>query len=91
MTSCKDSANIDSGVFATDEIPQELPIPFKPELVPDNYLIHRGVFSNDLEEYYFTISDSAFANFSIKVNKRLMVDGLSQKMLFSIANTATMG
>lgn len=46
------------------------PINFKKELVQENKIIHRGVFSPDLQEYYFTISDKTFINFDIFLIKR---------------------
>ena len=52
------------------------PIPLQPELVPAGQLIHRGIFSNDLQEYYFTVSDTAFAKFDVLVSK--YVDGTWQ-------------
>lgn len=55
-------------VFLSDKPPTNIPILFKPELIPKNQLIHRGVFSNDLNAYYFTISDTNFARFDIKVS-----------------------
>jgi len=60
----------DQNIFLTPAIPSELPIPFKPELVEDNTIVHRGVLSNDLSEYYFTVSDTTFSNFDIKVSKK---------------------
>lgn len=41
------------------------PVIFKPELVLEEFIIHRAVFSNDLETYYYVVSDSNFANFNI--------------------------
>lgn len=55
----------------SSELPEEAPpgdspISFLPELVGDSLIIHRGIFSNDLETYYYTVSDQAFSNFTIK-------------------------
>ena len=56
--------------YLVEEIPEMKPLPFLPDLVSDKYLIHRGVFSNDLSEYYFTISDKQFQQFDVKVIKK---------------------
>ncbi len=56
--------------YLTEDVPETKPLPFLPDLVSDEYLIHRGVFSNDLSEYYFTISDRQFQQFDIKVIKK---------------------
>ena len=50
-----------------------VPLPYHPELVPKGKIVHRGIFSNDLKQYYITISDTAFSNFSVLVSQQ--VDG----------------
>lgn len=52
-----------------DEIPNNIPFEFKQNLVPENKLIHKGMFSPDLKEYYYTISDSSFEKFDVFVVK----------------------
>ncbi len=52
--------------FLTNDIPFDEPLIFKPELVPDSMLIHSGIFSPDLNEYYFTLSDKDFTSFTVK-------------------------
>lgn len=53
-----------------DQIPDSKPLHFKKELVPDNKIIHRGIFSPNLEEYYFTISDKNYTHFEVLVIKK---------------------
>ncbi|NMM47696.1 TolB family protein [Marinigracilibium pacificum] len=56
--------------FLTEKVPDSTPLEFKPELIPDNKIIHKGIFSPDLKEYYFTISDTSFENFDVyKIEK----------------------
>jgi Tol biopolymer transport system component len=62
--------NNDRDLFLTAAIPSEVPILFKPELIEDNTIVHRGIFSNDFNEYYFTVSDNTFSNFDIKISKK---------------------
>jgi Tol biopolymer transport system component len=57
-------------VFLTTAIPSEVPITFNTELVEANTIVHRGIFSNDLSVYYFTISDTSFSHFDIKMSKK---------------------
>lgn len=52
--------------FLTSDVPYDKPLVFKPELIPEGMLIHSGIFSPDLEEYYFTLSDKDFTSFTVK-------------------------
>ncbi|MFC4635321.1 hypothetical protein ACFO3O_15535 [Dokdonia ponticola] len=63
LQSCK--PNNELSVFLTAAVPGDIPIEFKEELIPENKIIHRGVFSPDLEHYYYTISDTSFQNFDV--------------------------
>ncbi|MEM0931371.1 MAG: hypothetical protein AAGJ12_02820 [Bacteroidota bacterium] len=51
--------------FLTEDIPNNLPIDFKKEITPENKIIHKGIFSPDLKEYYYTLSDKDFENFDV--------------------------
>ncbi len=51
--------------FLKEVVPGTRPVVFKKDLVPSDKLIHRGIFNPDLNEYYFTLSDSNFRNFDI--------------------------
>ena len=53
--------------FLTNEIPSEEPVAFLPNIIPEGKLIHKGIFSPDLENYYYTISDTSFQQFDIYV------------------------
>lgn len=55
--------------FLTEEIPNNIPLEFKQNLVPKNKLIHKGIFSPNLKEYYYTISDNNFEKFEVFVIK----------------------
>lgn len=52
-----------------EEIPKNIPLIFKQNIVPTNKLIHKGILSLDLKEYYYTISDFQFDNFDVFVIK----------------------
>ncbi len=56
--------------YLTRETPGDSPIPFMPEIVPDGKLIHSGIFSPDLNEYYYTISDHGFTEFDVFVIRK---------------------
>ncbi|WP_157972950.1 TolB-like translocation protein [Aureibaculum luteum] len=56
--------------FLNEKIPNNIPIAFKQNLIPHNKLIHKGIFSPDLQEYYYTISDKNFEKFEVFVIKR---------------------
>ncbi|TRX62582.1 hypothetical protein FNH22_00360 [Fulvivirga sp. M361] len=57
--------------YFVDKVPGDFPIAFKPELVPKDVLIHRGIFSPDMNEYYYTISDKNFSGFDVKCIKKI--------------------
>ncbi|PNW28714.1 hypothetical protein BKP44_07295 [Formosa algae] len=88
--SCKKENDITKMQFLTDNIPSHIPFEFKQNLVPENKLIHKGIFSPDLNEYYYTISDSNFEKFEVFVIKKIAGNGLNQRKLSSavhITNT----
>ncbi|WP_408041651.1 TolB-like translocation protein [Tenacibaculum amylolyticum] len=63
--SCKKDLDNPLKIFLTSEIPSNTPIPFKQDLVPTDKLIHKGMFSPDLQEYYYTVSDKKFEKFDV--------------------------
>ena len=56
--------------FLINKIPNNSPIEFKQDLVPYNKLIHKGIFSPNMDEYYYTISDKKFEQFDVYVIKK---------------------
>jgi len=68
FTHCKNrtqSMQTDQERFLTTEIPNQIPLVFKPSLTPAGKIIHRGVFSPDFKEYYYTISDKQYQQFDV--------------------------
>lgn len=57
--------------FLTEQIPDSKPIVFKEDLIPDDKLIHKGIFSPDFEAYYYTISDKNFEKFDVYVIRKV--------------------
>lgn len=55
--------------FTADSIPKI----FNPSIHSENQLIHKGIFSPDMTEYYFTLSDKNFQHFDVYSAK--LVDG----------------
>jgi Tol biopolymer transport system component len=70
VLSCKNENDNTKIQFLTDEIPSNIPFEFKQNIVPENKLIHKGIFSPDLKEYYYTISDKSFEKFEVFVIKK---------------------
>ncbi|MBW1294833.1 TolB family protein [Aquimarina litoralis] len=56
--------------FLTEKVPDEIPLDFKQDLIPNNKIIHKGIFSPDLREYYYTISNKNFENFTVYVIRK---------------------
>ena len=67
LIGCNNNSEIENKklTYLADKIPDLEPIEFKKDLVQTNQLIHRGVFSPDFEEYYYTISDTSFEHFDV--------------------------
>jgi len=68
--SCKKEVDKNKLRFLVNEIPNYIPLDFKKDLIPDDMLIHKGLFSPNLEEYYYTLSDKNFEQFDIYVTKK---------------------
>lgn len=69
LVACQ-TPNYEDSFFLTEHLPGDQPLPFNSSLVPEHSIIHRGVFSNDLEQYYMAISDTAYSNFTVLVSNR---------------------
>ena len=50
--------------------PGEDPIPFEESIIPSGKLIHSGILSPDLQQYYFTLSDKDSQHFDVMVCER---------------------
>ncbi len=64
LSSCNEKSALNE--YLTERTPDHIPLPYMPELIPEGVLIHSGVLSPDLNEYYFTISDKSFRKFDVK-------------------------
>ncbi|MEM7109072.1 MAG: hypothetical protein AAF519_12665 [Bacteroidota bacterium] len=67
LMSCQNQNELANMQFLTEDVPKDVPLGFKDDVVPNNQLIHRGIFSPDLGEYYYTLSDKNFENFEVYV------------------------
>ena len=70
LLSCKNEIEKTKMEFLTKETPSKEPIVFKENLTPKNKLIHKGIFSPNLQEYYYTISDKNFDDFEVYTIKK---------------------
>lgn len=68
--SCENKIENNKVKFLVNEVPNDIPIDFKQQLIPDNQLIHKGIFSPNLDAYYYTISDKNFEQFNVYVIKK---------------------
>ncbi len=55
-----------SELYLTQDIPLDIPKPFLPVGPQDGFITHQGVFSPDYGNYYFTVSDPGFSQFTVK-------------------------
>ena len=63
--SCKNETEHFEMTFLTKDIPKNIPIEFRAGIIPDDKMIHKGIFSPDYKEYYYTISDKTFKKFDV--------------------------
>lgn len=70
ILSCKNEMENSKVKFLVNKIPNNTPIEFKQDLIPYNKLVHKGIFSPNLDEYYYTISDKKFEQFDVYVIKK---------------------
>lgn len=50
-----------------EEPPKGMPLPFKPELIPEGMIIHSGSFSPDLNAFFYTLSDARYERFDVYI------------------------
>jgi hypothetical protein len=67
MLSCINNSQNYSEIFLTEITPTDLPIEFMSHLIPSDKIVHKGIFSSDLNEYYYTLSDKGFKQFDVYV------------------------
>ena len=77
--------------YLTTAIPGNTPIEFRESYIPDDKLIHKGIFSPDLEEYLYTISDKGFEQFDVYVIKKQNGEWSKPEKAFLIVTTVNMG
>ena len=63
--SCENQNQKTKMQFLVKEVPSNIPIEFKDGLIPENKMIHKGIFSPDLNEYYYILSDKNFEGFEV--------------------------
>ena len=80
--SCKNEIENTKIQFLTKITPDDIPIEFRQDLIPQNKLIHKGMFSPDLQEYYYTISDKNFEKFDVFVIEKNNNNWSSPKKAF---------
>jgi len=84
--SCKNEVKNTKMEFLKEQVPSKDPIEFKRHLIPKNKVIHKGMFSPDLQEYYYTISDKNFQNFEVYIiNKNNETWSKPEKAFFNSA------
>jgi len=57
--------NIEQEQYLGEYRPIDEPLLFKSELIPSNQLAHAGVFTPDMNEYYYTLSNANFSQFTV--------------------------
>lgn len=67
-----------------EKAPNQTPIPFKPELIPQDKIIHRGIFSPDHQRFYYVISTPDYRKFDVKaIQKQGVSWSLPQDAFFN--------
>ena len=73
---CKGGIENNTLQSLTGVIPADTPIVFRESLVPNDKIIHKGIFSPDMKQFFYTVSDKNFENFNVFVTRKLK-DGWS--------------
>ena len=69
LLGCSSEPDSSKLLSTVKETPKAIPIDFKKELIPKDKLIHKGIFSPDFQEYYYTLSDKGYHQFDVYVIK----------------------
>ena len=80
--SCGYNSYDNKNVFLTASTPSDIPEEFMPHLIPSEKLIHKGVFSPDLNEYYYTLSDKEYKKFDVFVIQKSNKEWSAPKRAF---------
>ena len=70
LSACINNSTNQKMVFLTENIPSINPIEFNTFKLTNDQIIHKGIFSPDLTEYYFTVSDANFKQFDVYRQKK---------------------
>ncbi|MEM9548671.1 MAG: hypothetical protein AAGA77_21980 [Bacteroidota bacterium] len=68
--------------LSNSKTPDSIPHIFRKDLTSDNQIIHRGVFSPDYQQFYFTVSNIDYSNFTIKSIHRINDEWSSPNIAF---------
>ena len=63
--------NFEQELYLDESAPKDTPKLFKPELIPEKQLAHAGVFTPDMKEYYYTLSNASFSQFTVMYIRKL--------------------
>ena len=84
ILACLFSCKNDQTKFLTETVPAEKPLLFKEELTPKNKLIHKGIFSPDFKNYYYTLSNKDYSQFDVYVIEKRKGDwSIPEKAFFN--------
>jgi hypothetical protein len=84
--SCENNIEKSKKKFLVNDIPYETPIDFKKDLIPANMIIHKGIFSPELKEFFYTVSDKDFQQFSVYVIEKINGEWSSPSNAFFDSN-----
>lgn len=84
LFNCQDTKQVVNNKIAlmNEKIPGKLPIVFKSELFSSDKLIHKGIFSPNLNTYYYTVSNEDYSQFDVKFIEQINNEWSSPKNAF---------
>ena len=62
--------NTEQKLYLGESPPINAPVLFKSELIPGGQLAHAGVFTPGMNEYYYTLSNASFSQFTVMYTRR---------------------
>lgn len=78
LIGCKTSNDLNLPSSTLENLPNKFPKVLFEAFVPQDKIVHKGIFSPDLDFYYYTVSNQDYTNFDIYLLQRVGEEWLRQ-------------
>ncbi|NER12802.1 hypothetical protein GWK08_05080 [Leptobacterium flavescens] len=87
----KNKMKKDISAYQAEEVPADTPLVFKEDLIPDDKIIHKGILSPDLQQYYYTLSEKDYSRFDVMMIQKTETGWSEPKPAFFNSNYSEHG